>query len=151
VTIDPVAIYASIVATAGLGWQGFTWQADRRVKVRLDFSSSELVNSEDTDPRLFLILYNDGNKPITWTQSGIYLQDGSNQSALIGLGNHVEKGFELPKTVAPGSSEYTAINVYALTAVIDFYKPVVVHARLGSGTIVRSRSKTLFTMPLDTP
>jgi hypothetical protein len=35
-SIDPVAVYAAVVATAALGWQVYQWRSERRGKLRLD-------------------------------------------------------------------------------------------------------------------
>jgi hypothetical protein len=89
-----------------------------------------------------------GRHPRTWREaiandSSSYLQDGSDNVAMIGLPPHVLPGDELPRDVRPGFSQTTGVDVSELMNIIDFHKPVVVQARLGSGVFVKSRPKKL--------
>ena len=94
---DVLAVYAAVVATAGIGWQAYTWWRDRTVKVAVDVSYGTPVSSgEDL---VFITVTNESTFPVSWTQAGMDLQDGTARFALVGLGDKVAAGFELPAVI----------------------------------------------------
>jgi hypothetical protein len=140
--IDGLAVYAAVVATAGIGWQAYTWRQDRAVMVTVEVGYG--ITSEGSADLVLVTLTNSSRFDVRWTQAGIDLQDGSKQFAMIGLGDKVARGFELPKVVKPRDSSETAIEAPTLKEWgVDLYRPLVAQARLGTGQVFKSRPKTL--------
>jgi hypothetical protein len=139
---DALAVYAAVVATAGGGWQVYSWWRDRGVRVRLDASYG--VGVGGASDLIFITLTNDSSFPVRWTQAGLNLQDGSKQFALVGLGGWVSSGYELPATVPSRDSHQTAVPADEVVGWgIDLYRPIVAQARVGTGQVVKSKPKTL--------
>ena len=139
---DMLAVYAAVVATAGIGWQAYTWWRDRTVKVAVDVSYGTPVSSgEDL---VFITVTKESTFPVSWTQAGMDLQDGTARFALVGLGDKVAAGFELPAVIPSLDSHRTAVEASkAVTWGFDLYRPVVAQVRLGRGGVFKSKPKTL--------
>jgi hypothetical protein len=63
VPIDPVAVYAAIVATGALGWQVWQWRSERRGK--LDVGLKVVHHLADVGkPSLFVTVVNSNDYPV---------------------------------------------------------------------------------------
>jgi hypothetical protein len=71
-SIDPVAVYAAVVATGALGWQVYQWRSDRQGK--LDERKSELdvkLGAEwhsDDDRLMYVNFVNSNDYPVRLTE-----------------------------------------------------------------------------------
>jgi hypothetical protein len=141
---DPVAIYAAVVATGSAAWQGYAWWRDRTVKASVTVAAGNPVDAGGAT-LVFITLENRSAFPVRWTQAGLDLQDGSDQFALVGLGEHVAEGFPpLPAVVESHDSHTTAIEAEKVLAWgFDLTQPMTAQARVGSGQVFKSEPRTL--------
>jgi hypothetical protein len=59
-SIDPVAIYAAVVATGALGWQVYQWRSDRSGRLEVTVSAG----ADATRAYLIVTIYNSNGYPV---------------------------------------------------------------------------------------
>lgn len=137
-----VAVYAALVATAGLGWQIYSWH-DRRsqkIEVSVQYAMIGMTDGSTVDA-VAIVATNRSEHNVRVSGVGLDLQDGSGREMHV---VHPVPGSDLPGTVGSRDSGQMLILESEVTdAGIDIYDPVTGWVRLSTGEKVRSKASPL--------
>jgi hypothetical protein len=136
-----IAIYAAVVATAGVAWQVYTWLRLHGTRVRVTVSNAFLTFPDHLPQVAMITVRNLGGHPIRVTSAGFDFQDGSGRTVVL---TQPPPGASLPGIVQPRDSAETWVEEQHFTSSgIDVFRPLVAWARLATGETFKSKPTTL--------
>lgn len=133
-----VAIYASIVATAGVAWQIFQWRHARSHQVSVNVALAAFsLNNGRVEQGLTITAVNAGERPVRVTSAGLNTQDKSGRTFVV---VSPPPGADLPCVVQPRDSSMTYLYRAKLeSGGFDLFEPVTGWVVLATGDRVTSK------------
>ena len=138
-TTAAVAIYAALVATAGFGWQIYTWRRTHSTALNLKVSYAFI--GYDVQEVVMIAAINKSNHPVRVTSAGLVLQDGSKRDLVI---FHPPPGASIPGAITPRDSGNTWLAIDdARRGGLDLYEPLVAWVNTAEDKRFTSKPTTL--------
>jgi hypothetical protein len=136
-----LAIYAAVIATAGLVWRIYSWRRSHSTRIRVELTNGFLTGLPAVPHVALVTLKNQSAHSVRVTSGGFRLQDGSGRTAVV---MPPPPGATLPGTVESRDAGTTWLDVDELERIqIDVYRPLVAWVTLATGETFRSKPKTL--------
>jgi hypothetical protein len=136
-----VAIYAAVIATAGLGWQIYAWGRTRRTQMNVSINNAVFGLPMGVLGGVTIEATNRSDHEVRVTSAGFDLQDGSGRKVVI---VRQMPGSSIPGNVPPHDSGMTWIEEdEARHAGLDIYKPLVGWVSTSTGESFKSKPMTL--------
>lgn len=136
-----LAVYAAVTATAGIGWQVFTWH--RSHGTRLTVSLTQAIAAPNGDYYIGVVVTNKSEHLVNIIGAGFNLQDGSGRTLPI-----IEPTpmCSIPgKVAARDSGSAFLLGDAAASVGLDAYHPMVGWVDTGAHGRIKSRPQTLRT------
>jgi hypothetical protein len=135
-----LAVIGALTGPAALGWQIFTWQHARKVKVGVSVSYG-LIGFDEPESVVMVTVTNDNDFDIRITSAGFVMQDSSGREYVV---VHPPPLAGLPGVVTAHDSAMTYLTQdEAERAGIDVYRPLTGWARTATGERFTSKPVTL--------
>jgi len=137
-----VAIYAAIIATAGLGWQIYTWGRIHKTRVTVSITNAIFGFPEGNVGGVTIEAVNNSSHPIRVKSAGFEMNDGTDRHLQI-----IRPGFgsSLPGQIEPHDSGMIWMREEEMhEAGCDIYKPLVAWVSTPEGTF-KSKALTMRT------
>lgn len=142
-----VATYAAVVASAGLGWQIFTWWVERRnrVSVSLRMGLGQVADGH-YGPAIYVVVRNLGAHPIRAVAAGLHvtLKDGTTRMIYSAMG-----GLLKAKVAANDAAHVLLLREDLELEDVDFDGAMRGWVDLATGERVKSPSQVPIPRPLD--
>ena len=139
--MEPLAVYAAIVATASVGWQIYSWWHRRRSHVAVEIRYAVASPPEGDLPVVTIGAINHSEHPVRVTGLGLDFQDRHDEQF------HQWRPLDIatiPGIVEPHDSGEGFARIGDVeSAGIDVYEPVTAWVRLSTGEVLRSASTRL--------
>jgi hypothetical protein len=134
-----IAIYAAVIATAGLAWQIYSWRRSQPTRIRVTVTNA--VIPPNGNHAAMITAVNQSDHLVKVTSVGFITQDGSKRDVLL---MQPPFGATLPGPVAQRDSGVSWLEVQdCLTAGLDVYRPLVGWVRTSEGQRYESKPTTL--------
>jgi hypothetical protein len=134
-----IAIYAAIIATAGLGWQIYIWRRTHTSQVQVKLTNAFLTPSGEHVAMISAV--NRSNHAVHVDSVGLLMQDGSKRDYVL-FGPPM--GATLPGTVNPRDSGKAWFSVVEMTQNgLDVYRPLTAWVNTAEGDRFSSPEVTL--------
>lgn len=141
-TTDPLAIYASVVATGGLGWNVYSWRRARTNDVQVSASWVFIGSPSGAEESIAITAVNRGDRPVRVVAAGVVSQDDQKQLLQVIA---PPPGASIPGTVPPNDSgmTYLMLSILEEEHQIDLFKPVQAWVRLATNEMIVSKARRL--------
>jgi hypothetical protein len=137
-----LAIYAAVVATAGLIWQIYSWRHRRRTEVEVSVSLGEVhvPGLWQSAECVMVKAINRSEHPVRWTGAALASQTRRGEWLMP---TAFAEGTVLPAVIQPRDSHDVLWEANRLVKDLDFAKPVTAIAWLAAGEEFRSKPTVL--------